>query len=86
MRLHVAKWGNSLAVRLPVECIRASGLKEGDVVEAQVTPSGEIRLMPSHVFDRSAFLERLNKLHAKMPMQTESADQFIRRLREEERY
>ena len=86
MRLQVAKWGNSLAVRLPVECIRSAGLKEGDEVEAEVTPNGEIRLMPSHVFDKSAFLERLNKLHATMPMQTESAGEFIRRLRDGDRY
>ena len=86
MRLQVAKWGNSLAVRLPEECIRAAGLKEGDEVEAEVTPIGEIRLMPSRVFDKSAFLERLNELHAKMPMQTESAGEFIRRMRDENRY
>jgi antitoxin MazE len=86
MRRQVAKWGNSLAVRLPVECIRSAGLKEGDEVEAQVTPGGEIRLMPTRVFDKSAFLERLTKLHAKMPMQTESAGAFIRRMRDEDRY
>ena len=86
MRLQVAKWGNSLAVRLPAECIRAAGLKEGDEVEAEVTPIGEIRLMPSRVFDKAAFLERLNELHAKMPMQTESAGEFIRRMRDENRY
>lgn len=86
MRLRVAKWGNSLAVRLPVECIRAAGLKEGDEVEAEVTPIGEIRLTPSRVFDRSAFLERLDRLHANMPLQTESAGEFIRRMRDEDRY
>ena len=37
MRLQLAKWGNSLAVRLPVECTRAAGLREGDTVEAEVT-------------------------------------------------
>lgn len=35
MRLHLAKWGKSLAVRLPMECIRAAGLHEGDMVEAE---------------------------------------------------
>jgi hypothetical protein len=42
--------------------------------------------MPSRVFDKAAFLERLNELHAKMPMQTESAGEFIRRMRDENRY
>jgi antitoxin MazE len=86
MRLQVAKWGNSLAVRLPAECLRSAGLKEGDEVVAEVVPSGEIRLMPSRVFDKAAFLERLNSLHAEMPMQTEGAGDFIRRLREGDRY
>ena len=47
MRLQLAKWGNSLAVRLPVECTRAAGLREGDTVEAEVTPVGEIKLTPA---------------------------------------
>ncbi len=86
MRLQVAKWGNSLAVRLPVECTRAAGLKEGDEVEAEVTPVGEIRLMPSTKFDKQAFLERLTRLHAKLPVQTEAAGVFVRRMRDEDRY
>ena len=40
MKLQIAKWGNSLAVRLPVECVKAAGLHEGDSVEAEVTPAG----------------------------------------------
>ena len=86
MRLQIAKWGNSLAVRLPVECIRAAGLKEGDEVVAEITPGGEIRLMPSRVFDKAAFLARLSKLHAKLPVQSESAGEFTRRMRDEDRY
>jgi len=31
--MHVAKWGNSLAVRLPKQLVEALGLKEGDQVE-----------------------------------------------------
>lgn len=31
--MQVAKWGNSLAVRLPAELVRELGLKEGDQVE-----------------------------------------------------
>lgn len=29
----VAKWGNSLAVRLPAKLVRELGLKEGDQIE-----------------------------------------------------
>ena len=31
----VAKWGNSLAVRLPAELVRELGLKEGDQIELE---------------------------------------------------
>jgi len=31
--MHVAKWGNSLAVRLPAELVRELGLKEGDQID-----------------------------------------------------
>lgn len=34
--MQVAKWGNSLAVRLPAELVRKLGLKEGD--EIALTP------------------------------------------------
>lgn len=30
--MKVSKWGNSLAVRLPVDLVRELGLKEGDFV------------------------------------------------------
>lgn len=74
MKLQLAKWGNSLAIRLPVECTRAAGLREGDTVDAEVTPVGEIRLTPTPAFDKAAFLERLRKLHAKMPMTTTTVE------------
>jgi antitoxin MazE len=31
--MQIARWGNSLAVRLPVELVRKLGLKEGDRIE-----------------------------------------------------
>lgn len=31
--MRVAKWGNSLAVRLPAELVRELGLKEGDRID-----------------------------------------------------
>ena len=45
MRLQIAKWGNSLAVRLPLECTRATGLRAGDSVDASITPEGGITLV-----------------------------------------
>jgi len=82
MRLLVAKWGNSLAVRLPVECVKAAGLKEGDLIEAQVTPMGEIRLTPAQSFDKTAFLERLGRLRAQLPMTQTTVED----LRDQDRY
>ena len=82
MRLQLAKWGNSLAIRLPVECIKAAGLREGDTVDAEVSAIGEIKLTPAHTFDKAAFMKRLHKLHATMPITTTT----VQMMREEERY
>ncbi len=82
MKLQVSRWGNSLAVRLPTECIRAAGLKEGDSVEASITPAGEITLVPERAFDKRAFLTRIAKLHASMPM----SSPVVETLRQEARY
>lgn len=86
MKLKVSRWGNSLAVRLPAECTRATGLREGDSVEAQITATGQITLSPVKLFDRLAFLARLRKLRTGMPMQTEDAGAFVRKMRNEDRY
>ena len=82
MRLQVAKWGNSLAVRLPTECTLAAGLREGDTVEAEVTPIGEIKLTPAQPFDKAEFLKRVRKLRASMPMTTTT----VENMRQEDRY
>jgi antitoxin MazE len=37
--MKVAKWGNALAIRLPITVVRELGLKEGDQVDIRV--SGE---------------------------------------------
>lgn len=82
MKLQLAKWGNSLAVRLPVECTRAAGLREGDTVEADVTPAGEIMLTPAQPFDKAAFIKRLRKRRASMSMTTAT----VEIMRREDRY
>ncbi len=82
MKLQVAKWGNSLAVRLPVECVRAAGLREGDSVEAEITAAGEITLTPATPFDKAAFLERVRKLRANMSM----TEPIVEQMRHTARY
>jgi antitoxin MazE len=78
MRLQLAKWGNSLAVRLPVECVRAAGLRQGDSVDAEITAAGKITLTPAKPFDKSAFLQGLRKLRQRMPI-TEPVVEHMRR-------
>jgi antitoxin MazE len=82
MRLQLAKWGNSLAVRLPAECVRATGLKSGDSIEAEITPAGTIVLTPSRPFNKAAFLERIRKVRQSMPM----TEPVVERMRRTTRY
>ena len=81
MRLQLAKWGNSLAVRLPVECVRATGLRQGDSVDAEITPAGSITLTPAKAFDKALFLQRMRKLRQGMPMTESVVDQMRREAR-----
>ena len=82
MRLQLAKWGNSLAVRLPAECIRATGLRAGDSVEAEVTSAGKITLTPAKPFNKAAFLKQLRARRREMPM----TNSVVARMRETARY
>ncbi len=82
MRLQLAKWGNSLAVRLPAACIRATGLRPGDSVDAEITPAGQITLTPAKPFNKDAFLQRLRKLRRSMPV----TEPIVERMRREARY
>ena len=41
--MQIAKWGNSLAVRLPAELVREWGLKEGDRIDL-VRDDGTIKV------------------------------------------
>ena len=82
MRLLLAKWGNSLALRLPAECVRATGLRQGDSVDAKITPAGTITLTPARPFDKTAFLQRLRKQRRRMPV----TEPVVERMRGEARY
>jgi antitoxin MazE len=42
----VAKWGNSLAVGLPVSVVNALGLKEGDDIEIHVAGERKFGVLP----------------------------------------
>jgi antitoxin MazE len=64
----IRRWGNSLAVRLPAECLRQAGLREGDQIEIVVGPDGRLSLEPLRQLDRSALAADLRRLQATMPL------------------
>ena len=43
--MQIARWGNSLAVRLPVEVVRRLGLKEGDSIDL-VADGDRLKVQP----------------------------------------
>jgi antitoxin MazE len=63
--MQVAKWGNSLAVRLPATVVEVLGLKEGDDVEIDVVGSRALevrkKLAPREL------LARLRKFRGRLP-------------------
>src|SRR5262249_7957260 len=63
--MQVAKWGNSLAVRLPRSVVDALELKEGDSIQIQVAGARtfEIEKSPSP----RQLLQRLRKFRGRLP-------------------
>jgi antitoxin MazE len=63
--MQVAKWGNSLAVRLPAAVVEALRLKEGDEIEIQVAGARafEIKKRPS----ARELLAQLRKFRGRLP-------------------
>ena len=63
--MRVAKWGNSLAVRLPKELVEAMALKTGDELEAVATHDGRCELVKR---DRAQeFLDALDAFRFDLP-------------------
>ncbi|MBE2241204.1 MAG: AbrB/MazE/SpoVT family DNA-binding domain-containing protein, partial [Burkholderiaceae bacterium] len=42
--MQIAKWGNSLAIRIPSEIARRFGLRSGDTLDAQITLDGALTI------------------------------------------
>lgn len=63
--MQVAKWGNSLAVRLPAAVVEALKLREGDDVEIDVvgTRRFEIKKKPA----ARELLARIRKFRGRLP-------------------
>ena len=75
MNLQVAKWGNSLALRIPSEIVRRLGLHEGATVAAQITVDGSLSIRPAQ-WDRKAFALELNEARSTMPMSEPVMDEL----------
>ncbi len=63
--MRVAKWGNSLAVRLPKALVERMKLKSGDQVE--IVPAGDRRCEIVKRDRRAEFLEDLKQFRFELP-------------------
>ena len=63
--MQVAKWDNSLAVRIPAAVVEAMSLKEGDDIEIQV--AGKRAFDSSKKPKASELLARLRKFRGRLP-------------------
>lgn len=63
--MRVAKWGNSLAVRLPSELVEALGLKEGDEVTLHISEVDEFGVAKKRT--RKEIIEGLGKYRGLIP-------------------
>ncbi|MCK9380098.1 MAG: AbrB/MazE/SpoVT family DNA-binding domain-containing protein [Sulfuritalea sp.] len=77
MNLHIARWGNSLALRIPADYARRAGIKEGDNVEASLTADGGIAIRPAR-WNRKVFAHELAQTRDAMPMGTSVMDELRR--------
>ena len=63
--MQVAKWGNSLAIRLPAAVVEALDLKVGDEVEIHIADRRE--LIVSRKPGREELLQRLRAFRGRLP-------------------
>lgn len=63
--MQVAKWGNSLAVRLPAAVVEVLELKEGDEIEIHVAGAREFEIARKP--GRAELIERLRAFRGRLP-------------------
>lgn len=63
--MRVAKWGNSLAVRLPSAVVEALELKEGDEIEIRI--AADRAFLVERDRSRQQALDRLRRLRRPLP-------------------
>ena len=82
MQLQIAKWGNSLAVRLPSAITKKLHIADGDSVDLTLNNQGELVLTPAKVFDKVAFMQQLDAHTKKLP----KGSSVIETMRNDARY
>lgn len=82
LNLQLAKWGNSLAVRIPADYVRQIGAKEGDQLVAHLGVDGALNLKAPSRWSRKAFAQELGHEAMALPM----GISVIEELRQEARY
>ncbi|MBC7504613.1 MAG: AbrB/MazE/SpoVT family DNA-binding domain-containing protein [Sandarakinorhabdus sp.] len=68
--MQVAKWGNSLAIRIPASIVHILDLKEGDDIAVVAAGSPEVLLLertPDPRAAREAMLKRLREFRGRLP-------------------
>lgn len=63
--MQVAKWGNSLAVRIPAAVVEALELTAGDEIEIHIADAREIAIARKP--GREDFLKRLRAFRGRLP-------------------
>jgi len=63
--MQVAKWGNSLAIRLPTAVVEALDLKKGDQIEIRIAGQREFEVIRDRT--KAKALARLRKLRRPLP-------------------
>lgn len=67
--MQVAKWGNSLAVRLPAALVQELGLKAGDKIElaSRAVKRGMVKLDVARKPSREEIIESLREFRGLLP-------------------
>jgi antitoxin MazE len=64
-QMQVARWGNSLAVRLPAAVVEALQLKEGDEIEIHIADARQLGIARKP--GREELLKRLREFRGRLP-------------------
>lgn len=64
-QMKIARWGNSLAVRIPADVVKTLGLKEGETVNVNSLGGGRLELQMDN--RRAEWLNRIQQLARPLP-------------------